>query len=98
MQKLSVIVPLAGQREWVVSYFENNGVHYFVPMESFITSEAPEDASEEQVGEIALLLAQELASQNGLIVDEVDGVYDFLSEDGTFLGWTVEFYQYEWDY
>lgn len=97
MHKLNVIVPATGQREWVVSYFENNGVNYFVPMENFITTaEAPEDFSEEQVGEIALILAQEIASQNGLIVDEFDEVYEFIHE-GTFLGWTVDFWQTEWD-
>lgn len=98
MQKLNVIVPLEGAREQVVSYFANNGVTYLVPMENFISHHSvPEDASEETTGEIALLFAQDLASQNGLIVDEIDGIYELIS-DGTFLGWVAECHPTEWDY
>jgi hypothetical protein len=98
MYKLDIIVPATGKREALLNYFATNGVTYLYSVEEFVhTFEAdPETATDNLLNATAFALAVELSAEEGMgVYDQAESIDTMDAEDGTRLGWVVNFRQYD---
>jgi len=99
MYKCDIIIPATGKREALLNYFATNGVTYLYPVEESVHAfEAdPETATDSLLNTAALALAVELSEEEGMgVYDQAESIETMDADDGTRLGWVVNFRQYDY--